>query len=77
MSSNEKKKEPAGNSVEAIEGARDRQIEAIKEQYGKRIEMLEKERDARLQGVERSFQHQLESTRSAMERAAAAEATKH
>jgi len=44
---------PNQASLEGLEQARERQLEAIRSQYSQRISILEKERDSRLQGVER------------------------
>ena len=69
---------PNQASLEGLEQARERQLEAIRSQYSQRISMLEKERDSRLQGVERSFQQQIDSMKAAMARSKeSTDVTKH
>jgi len=69
---------PNQASLEGLEQARERQLEAIRSQYSQRIAMLERERDSRLQGVERSFQHQIDSMKAAMDRSRVSDdVTKH
>jgi hypothetical protein len=69
---------PDQASLEGLEQARERQLEAIRSQYSQRISILEKERDSRLQGVERSFQQQIDSMKAAMARSKeSTDVTKH
>jgi|GEM_PF-1831277 len=69
---------PNQASLEGLEQARERQLEAIRSQYSQRISILEKERDSRLQGVERSFQQQIDSMKAAMARSKeSTDVTKH
>jgi len=69
---------PNQASLEGLEQACERQLEAIRSQYSQRISILEKERDSRLQGVERSFQQQIDSMKAAMARSKeSTDVTKH
>ena len=69
---------PNQASLEDLEQACERQLEAIRSQYSQRISMLEKERDSRLKGVERSFQQQIDSMKAAMARSKeSTDVTKH